>query len=41
MATTLTGPEKGGDGLLFFNSSVIFFYIAFKGKFFHVIVYSH
>jgi len=33
MATALTGPEKGG-GLLFLNSSVIFFYVAFKGKFF-------
>lgn len=36
-----TGLEKGGEGLLFLNSSVIFFYIAFKGKFSHVIVYSH
>ena len=41
MATTLTGPEKGEVVYFFFNSSVIFFYIAFKGKFFHVIVYSH
>ena len=40
MATALTGREK--EGVYFFlNSSVIFFYVAFKGKLFHIIVYSH
>ena len=36
MATALRGLEKGG-GLLFLNSSVIFFYVAFKGKFFFIL----